>query len=287
MNIHPKITVVTVTYNAEKFLEPTLNSVIRQQYDDLEYIIIDGKSTDGTMDIVQRYRSSISLVISEPDKGIYDAMNKGLMNATGEWIIFMNAGDSFYDDKVLVRVFSREYPQECSLIFGDIMNYSRSLQVKCLFSPFVRWWNKENLGNGETTWRHAIPACHQSVFVRTDIHRVHPFQGETFPICADWNTMAAILDEGYKYEYVQEPIAWYDVEGCSSSITFSRLHEKELISRKKMGTLCKLMAVGSFRLRRSIMLSLPPPLVTKLRARFYFSMGYEKVTPPEKEYLGL
>lgn len=259
MNKRPKITVVTVTYNAEKFLEPTLKSVIRQRYDKLEYIIVDGKSTDGTMDIVNRYRSSVNRVICEPDRGIYDAMNKGLMHATGEWIIFMNAGDAFYDDKVLARVFSREYPEGCGLIFGDAMNYSRSIQVKRLFSPAARWWGEENAGNGEATYLKTNPACHQSTFMRTSLHREHPFQWQAFPIAADWNAMVAMLDAGHKYEYVQEPIAWYDVEGVSSSVTFSSLRERELISRQKMGMLRKLIAVFSFHLRRTIKLFTPPP----------------------------
>lgn len=93
------ISVVTVSYNAVATIEQTLLSVINQTYPNIEYIIIDGGSTDGTVDIIKKYADEIVYWISEPDKGIYDAMNKGIKKANGEWINFINAGDSYYDKK--------------------------------------------------------------------------------------------------------------------------------------------------------------------------------------------
>lgn len=89
----PKFSVITVTYNAEKVLEDTIQSVIAQTYHHVEYIIVDGASKDGTLSIIDRYRPRIHTVVSEPDKGLYDAMNKGIALASGDYLCFLNAGD--------------------------------------------------------------------------------------------------------------------------------------------------------------------------------------------------
>lgn len=91
----PKFSIITVTYNAEKVLEDTIQSVISQTYHHIEYIIVDGASKDGTLSIINRYRSHIHTVVSEPDKGLYDAMNKGIALASGDYLCFLNAGDCF------------------------------------------------------------------------------------------------------------------------------------------------------------------------------------------------
>ena len=103
-HLSPRFSVITVTYNAEKVLEDTIQSVISQTYHHVEYIIIDGASKDGTMAIVNRYRDRISQVVSEPDKGLYDAMNKGIALATGDYLCFLNAGDSFHEDDTLQKI---------------------------------------------------------------------------------------------------------------------------------------------------------------------------------------
>lgn len=92
-----KISVITVCYNAVDTLEKTIQSVLEQTYHNIEYIIIDGGSTDGTVEIIHRYVDYLAYWVSEPDRGIYDAMNKGIERATGEWVNFMNAGDYFYN----------------------------------------------------------------------------------------------------------------------------------------------------------------------------------------------
>lgn len=105
MQTIPKISIITVVFNGEALIERTIKSVIGQNYPNIEYIIIDGLSTDRTLTSVQKYSSRIAKIISEKDKGIYDAMNKGLQIATGEYVLFLNAGDELYDKGTLTKVF--------------------------------------------------------------------------------------------------------------------------------------------------------------------------------------
>ena len=114
-----KITVITICFNAESIIEETILSVLKQTYKNLEYIIIDGASSDNTINIVNKYKDKISKIVSEPDKGIYDAMNKGIEHATGEWINFMNAGDKFVSDHVLEDIFFQTISKSVSFIYSD------------------------------------------------------------------------------------------------------------------------------------------------------------------------
>lgn len=120
---NPLVTVITICYNAEKEIALTMNSVLSQTYSDMEYIIIDGNSKDNTLLIAKELASSFPErnvhIYSEPDKGIYDAMNKGLRLAKGEWISMMNAGDEFTDAAVLSKVFNRHLPDNISFVYSD------------------------------------------------------------------------------------------------------------------------------------------------------------------------
>jgi glycosyltransferase involved in cell wall biosynthesis len=118
-NQHPLITVVTVVYNNVASIEQTILSVLNQTYPNLEYIIIDGGSTDGTLEVISKYSDRISTLLSEPDQGIYDAMNKGIKIASGEWINFMNSGDQFSNTDTLSKIFAREIPSGIQFIYGD------------------------------------------------------------------------------------------------------------------------------------------------------------------------
>ena len=113
----PIISVITVCYNVASTIEKTMLSVLNQTYKNLEYIIIDGNSTDGTVDIIKKYAERLTFWISEPDKGIYDAMNKGIVKATGKFLIFMNAGDQFLNEKVLSKCLPY-FLQEIDVISG-------------------------------------------------------------------------------------------------------------------------------------------------------------------------
>lgn len=151
----PLISIVTVSYNAVSTIEQTILSVINQTYPHIEYIIIDGGSTDGTVDIIKKYADRIAYWVSEPDKGIYDAMNKGIKVATGEWINFMNAGDCFANSKVLNEIFyTNNFSSQTNFLYSDsyISSNSTILQI-----------HKASLEKGEI--------IHQSCIYKKELHR--------------------------------------------------------------------------------------------------------------------
>lgn len=117
----PTVSIITITYNAERFLERTIQSIVAQQATDYEYLVIDGGSTDGTLAIIQRYDDHITQWISEPDKGLYDAMNKGLHRAQGRYVWFMNAGDELYDPQTLARLLERINTTSADVYYSDAL----------------------------------------------------------------------------------------------------------------------------------------------------------------------
>ena len=106
MQFNPKISIITVVYNAKSLIERTINSVLSQTYTNIEYIIIDGGSSDGTLEIAEKYQHDIAVILSGKDNGIYDAMNKGLSTATGDFVLFLNAGDELYSTEIISKILS-------------------------------------------------------------------------------------------------------------------------------------------------------------------------------------
>lgn len=117
---NPLVSIITIVKNGEKYLEQSIQSVINQSYYNIEYIVIEGDSTDGTLDIIRKYEDRIAYWVSEPDEGIYDAMNKGIVLSTGDYINFMNSGDLFYDRKVVSNVVS-EVGEYVDIIYGNAL----------------------------------------------------------------------------------------------------------------------------------------------------------------------
>lgn len=138
-----KISIITITYNSAETVEDTIKSVLSQDYPNVEYIIIDGASKDDTMTIVERYRSSISVVISEPDKGIYDAMNKGVLRATGDVIGILNSDDFYADSRVLSDVVTRMRETNSDACYADLVYVDR-IET----SRIVRTWKSGSYRQG-------------------------------------------------------------------------------------------------------------------------------------------
>ncbi|MDM3862941.1 MAG: glycosyltransferase family 2 protein, partial [Aphanizomenon gracile PMC644.10] len=125
----PLVSIITVVFNGEKYIEQTIQSVINQSYSNIEYIIIDGASTDETVSIIRKYDNQISYWISEPDNGIYSAMNKALSIATGDWIFFLGSDDILFDGEVINKIFHSQKYLDVDIIFGDVL-YMNSYYFK-------------------------------------------------------------------------------------------------------------------------------------------------------------
>jgi putative colanic acid biosynthesis glycosyltransferase len=163
MSKTPIITVVTVSFNAGVGLEKTIESVLSQNYKSIQYIVVDGGSTDNSIEILDRYRSHLYKCVSEKDDGVYDAMNKGLSLATGNWIIFLNAGDRFSDRDTLERVFCNENYDEADIIYGEYLFQDQKGKV--------RW----GLTGHHKNLKYGSQFCHQSTFIKTKYHSRHPY----------------------------------------------------------------------------------------------------------------
>ncbi len=208
----PKVTIITVCYNVADNLEKTIKSVSNQTFKDFEYIVIDGGSKDNTIDIIKMYQHIITKWVSEPDHGIYDAMNKGIDKSEGEWVNFMNAGDTFVNNSVLESLFKgRIYPQ-ASVIYGDAV----------LVFP--------NIGKVDRSYENirteAVPLNinHQSSFIKGDVIRRIKYD-TSYKIASDGNTFLKIYNEGGSFKYIKMPIAAFETVGGISA--------KQLVRRKK------------------------------------------------------
>lgn len=202
--LFPKITVITICFNIGNELEQTIKSVIGQSYPNIEYIIIDGGSTDDTMAVLKRYKDNISLIVSEPDKGVYDAMNKGVRLATGDYVNFMNGGDSFSNSEVLTTLFSDLANLDYDVVFGDTIN--------C-----YGWGRVRKRGGYYNEHSIHMPFGHQSVFVRTNLLKANPFD-LSYKIQADNNTMFSLYKQGYSFAHVSVDVADYDMYGLSNNV---------------------------------------------------------------------
>ena len=172
--------IITVTYNAAGCLEQTIQSVISQSYSGIEYIIIDGHSHDGTQEIIRRYESQIARWISEPDKGLYDAMNKGLSLATGDYVWFINAGDLIYSNDTVQKIVNQlDKEQLPDIIYGETLMsdaQGNTLGMRRLKTPERLTWKSFKMG---------MLVCHQSFIVKREIAETYDMQYR-FTADFDW-----------------------------------------------------------------------------------------------------
>jgi glycosyltransferase involved in cell wall biosynthesis len=199
-----KVSIVTVVYNDPEGLETTIKSVSSQSFRDIEYIVIDGGSSGKTQSVLARYSDCISKLVSEPDNGIYNAMNKGIDLCTGDWVIFMNAGDQFYDEEVLQNV-SAILNEECvDIVFGKSISHYQDLSVLRYedFSSDQKEFYKRKLPN------------HQAVFLSRKKYSDLRYD-ESYRYCADSDYLFKAFSDGVSREY-HGIVSLFELGGASN-----------------------------------------------------------------------
>lgn len=199
---NPKVSIITVVYNGAKTIEDTIISVVEQSYCNIEYIIIDGQSTDGTLDIIKKYKDKINCVISEKDNGLYDAMNKGIRQATGDIIGIINS-DDWYEKDSIAKVVSYFKSNDVDLVYGK-MFYVFSDGTKTMTG-------KEPLN--ELEYRMVI--SHPTVFIKKNIYEKYGVFDTTYKLAADYDLLLRFYHMNVKFGFVDDVIAFFRVGGSS------------------------------------------------------------------------
>lgn len=223
----PKFTIITVTYNAEKVLEDTIRSVISQTYPLIEYIIVDGASKDGTLSVIDRYRPRIHAVVSEPDKGLYEAMNKGIALAGGDYLCFLNAGDCFHREDTLRQtarsINGNKLPD---VLYGEtaIVDSNRHfLHMRRLSAPETLTWK---------SFRQGMLVCHQAFFARRAL--VEPYD-LNYRFSADFDWCIRIMKKARTLHNTHLTIIDYLAEGMTTQNRQRSLKERFRIMAKHYG----------------------------------------------------
>jgi len=256
--IKSKVTVVTVTYNAEKYLEQTIKSVIEQDYPNIEYIIIDGASTDGTINVIKKYEKFIHYWLSEPDNGIYDAMNKGTDIATGDWINFLNAGDIYSTNNIL-KIVNQASENLIGAIYGGVNFWYPEDNKKIYDAPRL-----------PETIKKKLPCCHQSLFIRTELMKQFPYN-TIYKISSDVELFFNLYNSGVKFSIINKPFVNFLMGGLSQQNRIkSHLEVLNIVANKSQESTDIYQNASYFVLQNQ------NPLKNK-EVNFLFSLQFNKI----------
>lgn len=222
----PTFSIITVCYNAAPSLERTIKSVISQKGADYEYIIIDGGSRDGTRTILEKYKNKVSKIVSEKDNGLYHAMNKGAALAKGEYLFFLNAGDTFYDDSLLKTLEQGIKPFSSSMVYGKLAIVNSNGEVIQIRKKLLNKWNI----------RLGTKVSQQAVFVKREVFHKLGGLNEKYHIASDFDLLCKIIEGNYIYRYVDLLTTKYDNTGISSDLKKS-YSDTESVIKDRYGVL--------------------------------------------------
>lgn len=211
----PLISIITVSFNSADTIERTIRSIINQTYPNIEYIIIDGGSTDGTVDIIKKYASKISYWCSEPDKGIYDAMNKGALKATGEYIQYINSSDTIYNNTTTEEIVKEL--NNIDVIYGDLVvekEIGKFHLTPATLSEFT----------------HRFPIFHPSTWVKREVLLNYMFDTQ-FKIAADFNLLRELYFNQKTFKYIPRIFTIFEGQnGISSTGSYTQWYENQFIT---------------------------------------------------------
>jgi len=216
-NTNPKISIITPCFNSKRYIEATIKSILQQEYSNIEYIIIDGGSTDGTIDIIKKYDKKIAYWISETDRSMYDAINKGLIKASGEIIGILNSDDILFDNKTISYIADSFNKHSNTVgIFGDLITFN---EYNKKYRKVFKVSFKSLLISGKGTF---LP--HPTVYLRKEIYQFF-FYDLKYKYAADYDFLLRILKK-HQLTYINKPIVKFRVH--EESITGKNLLKKEV-----------------------------------------------------------
>ena len=204
----PLITVITVVRNDRENIQKTVESVLNQKFDKFEYIIIDGKSTDGTIDIINKYKDQIDIIISEPDNGIYDAMNKGIKLSSGIYLNFLNSGDYYINDEILNEIALNVKDDLIDFVYGSILIEYSGQHIR---REIKRIFSKKYLRSGKQ------PPHPASFLKKSEIVKAKCFNTE-YKYSADFDLFCKLNTFNIKSKLINKQIAIFSSGGASSSM---------------------------------------------------------------------
>ncbi|MCM0237090.1 glycosyltransferase [Bacteroides fragilis] len=211
-----KLSIITVNYNNVKGLVDTIESVVNQTNQDFEYIIIDGGSTDGSVDVIKEYTNKIDYWISEKDNGIYHAMNKGVRMVSCEYCIFMNSGDVFYSNDVIAQVYNKG-------LSADIVTGITSI----VFNGLKTWWIPPL--NVDFSFFYTTTLSHQGSFIKASILKENLYD-ERYKIASDWKFfLYALIVLKYSYKSINVIVSRSDTVGVSSNLSLANFERKNIL----------------------------------------------------------